>query len=84
MSSRLYESYRLASLLTQGFERALLPERWRNVLLSASGPVGAILFTLPLFAFPYTDVSGPLIPGFAGLWLLLECGIYTEKGRKGS
>jgi hypothetical protein len=95
----IYESYRLASLLTPGFERALLPERWRKVLLSASGPVGAILFALPLFAFLYLEAPGPwpvtcqdrlastgagsghlIIPGFAGLWLLLEYGIY----RKGS
>lgn len=79
----IYESYRLASLLTRGFERALLPQRWREVLLSASGPVGAILFALPLFAFLYMDASGPLIiPTFAGLWLLSEYGIY-RKGSKG-
>jgi len=89
----IYESSRLASLLTRGFgKRALLPERWQKVLLSASGPVGAILFVLPLFAFLYMDApglattgagSGPLIiPSFAGLWLLLEYGIYG-KGSKG-
>jgi len=79
----IYESYRLASLLTPGFERAPLPERWRKILLSASGPLGAILFVLPLFAFLYMEPSGPLIiPSFAGLWLLLEYAIY-RKGAKG-
>lgn len=79
----IYESYRLASFLPPRFQRALLPERWRQVLLSASGPVGAILFALPLFAFPHWKSSGLLIiPGFAGLWLLLEYGIY-KKGSKG-
>jgi hypothetical protein len=80
----IYESYRLASLLTRGHGKsALLPERWRKALLSASGPMGAILFALPLFAFLYMDGSGFLIiPTFAGLWLLLEYGIY-KKGSKG-
>ncbi len=89
----IYESYRLASFLTRGFgKRTSLPERWRKALLSASGPVGAILFALPLFAFLYMDApglastgagSGPLIiPSFAGIWLLLEYGIYG-KGSKG-
>ncbi len=88
----IYESYRLASLLTQGSKRAFLPQRWRKILLSASGPVGAILFALPLFAFLYMDApslastgagSGLLIiPGFAGLWLLSEYGIY-RKGSRG-
>lgn len=91
----IYESYRLASLLTPGFQRAPLPQRWRKVLLSASGPVGALLFALPLFAFLYIDAPGPwpksytgagsgplIIPSFFGLWLLLEYGIY-RKGSKG-
>jgi len=55
----IYESYRLASLLTRGSGKgALLPERWRKVLLSTSGPVGAILFVLPLFALLYTEAPG--------------------------
>ena len=87
----IYESYGLASLLTRRFKRALLPERWRRVLLSASRPVGAILFVLPLFAFLYRYApglastgagSGPLIiPSFAGLWLLLEYGIYRKRSK---
>jgi len=81
----IYESYRLASLLTRGFtKRALVPTRWRKALLSTSGPVGMILFAFPLFAFLYLDASGPLIiPAFAGLWLLLEYGIYRRRGSKG-
>jgi hypothetical protein len=80
----IYESYRLASLLTRGFgKRAPLPQRWRKVLLSASGPLGAILFALPLFTFLYIKTSGPLIiPSFAGLWLLTEYSIY-RKGSRG-
>lgn len=98
----IYESYRLASLLTRGFgKRAPLPERWRRVMFSSSGPVGAILFALPLFAFLYMEAPGPwpvtcqdrlattgagsgplIVPGFAGLWLLLEYGIY-RKGSRG-
>lgn len=95
----IYESYRLASLLTPGLgKKTLLPGRWRKVLLAASGPVGATLFALPLFAFLYMESpglaspawqvpgqgtgagSGPLvIPSFAGLWLLLEYGIYRKR-----
>ncbi len=79
----IYESYRLASLFTRGSKRALLPQRWRKVLLSASGPVGAILFALPLFAFLYIKTSGSLIIAtFGGLWLLSEYGIY-RKGSRG-
>ncbi|MFQ6001435.1 MAG: hypothetical protein ACE5LG_07165 [Anaerolineae bacterium] len=78
----IYESYRLASFLTRGCKRAPLPERWRKVLLPASGPAGAILFALPLFAFLYMEASGPLIiPSFAGLWLLLEYGIYRKRSK---
>ncbi|MFQ5885924.1 MAG: hypothetical protein ACE5II_01675 [Anaerolineae bacterium] len=79
----IYESYRLASLLIRGFgKRALVPKRWQKVLLSASGPVGAILFALPLFAFLYMDASGRLIiSSFAGLWLLLEYGIYRKRSK---
>lgn len=78
----IYESYRLASLLTRGFGKKTLPERWRRVLLSSSGPLGAILFALPLFAFLYMEPSGYfIIPGFAGLWLLLEYGIYRKRAK---
>lgn len=81
----IYESYRLASFLARGFgKRALLPERWRKVLLSASGPVGAILFVLPLFAFLYLYMDAPgslIIASFAGLWLLLECEICSKRSK---
>ncbi len=79
----IYESYRLASLLTRGFgKRALLPQRWRKALLSASGPMGAILLVLPLFAFLHMETCGPLIiPSFAGLWLLSEYGIYRKRSQ---
>lgn len=60
----IYESYRLAFLLTPRLERALVPERWRKVLLSASGPVGTILFVLPLFAFLHMEAPGLASPAW--------------------
>ena len=60
----IYESYRLASLLTRRFEKPPVPERWHKALLSASGPVGAILFAFPLFAFLYMEAPGLASPAW--------------------
>ncbi len=82
----IYESYRLAHLLTRGlgdFRREILPSRWHGRAHVVAGTTGAILIAVPLFAYLYMEVPGWLIvPDFLGLWLLLEYGIY-KKGSEG-
>ena len=73
----ILESYRVFLAATRrwrALERPFLQHAVREKVLQASGVVGLFLAATPLFFYMYTALfSGWLIiPGLAGIWLLLE------------